>query len=300
MEILEFLKLVKRKKQTVISVILLFLTLSLLAIAVQPFKYGATSQVLVIQNIGYNGDPYNTSRSNEYLSNLLARVITSSSFFQEVLNSGYNVNADYFGQTQKKQMKNWNQTVEAKAINDSGIIDITVYHPDKMQASQISQAIDQVLYAKNSNYHGYGDKVTVKMIDQPDVSTLPVKPNIILNLSLGLIFGLIFAGLFIYLFPDDKHSFRFWPSRQKRQPRSDDYDESQVKVDWHQINEVLAKKSFSSLSAIENKKPEIKIEPIKAEEKKVINEEIVHENVIKKPHENFESILSRGNINNLK
>jgi len=210
MELKEFMLLVAKKKMTIFFIVIIFVILALILTVIQPFKYGSSSQVLVIQNSA-SPDPYLASKSTEYLSNILAKVVYSNSFFENVLSSGYFVDKNYFGKTVKDQMKAWSKTVSAKAINDSGIISLSVYHTDRAQAESIARAVIYTLQTKHGLYRGSGSNVSVKIIDEPITSNYPVKPNLIFNFSLALALGLIFAGMYIYLFPEEKYNIKLSP-----------------------------------------------------------------------------------------
>lgn len=215
MELKEFISLAARKKATIFFMVIIFLILAIILSLIQPFKYGASSQVLVIQNSA-NPDPYAISKSAEYLSNILAKVISSNSFFSSVLDSGFFLDKTYFGQTAKEQMKTWNKTVGAKATSDSGIISLTVYHTDRTQAELINRAVVYTLQTKHGLYHGGGD-ISIKVIDEPITGNYPVQPNLILNFGLSLVLGLIFSLAFVYLFPEEKYDIKLarwrWPAR---------------------------------------------------------------------------------------
>lgn len=208
----KYFSLIKTRKQTIFTIVILFLILSSILTFSQSLKYGAKSKLLVVQNYSVGTDPYAISRSNEYLSNILTQVVYSNSFFTEVLGSGFGISKDYFGSDTRKQMKKWEKTISARAINDTGIITIDVYHPDQYQAGQIAQAINYILKTKNKFYHGGGSQVEVKIIDQPIISRFPIKPNIVLNFSLAFVFGIIFGLLYIYLLPGEKYSIDLLPS----------------------------------------------------------------------------------------
>lgn len=212
MELKEFISLAARKKATIFFIVIIFLTLAIVLSLIQPFKYGASSRVLVIQNFA-NPDSYATSKSAEYLSNVLAKVISANSFFNSVLDSGYFIDKTYFGQTVKGQMKIWNKTVSAKAVNDLGIISLNVYHPDRAQAELINRAIVYTLKTKHGFYYGGGD-VSIKVIDEPITGDYPVQPNLILNFGLSLVLGLIFSLTFVYLFLEEKYDIK--PARLRR------------------------------------------------------------------------------------
>lgn len=197
----QFVNLAGRRKQTVFIITVVFLIIVALFTFLQPLRYSATSRLLVVQNYGPNTDAYNVSRSNQFLSNLLAQVVYSDSFYEQVMASGYNINQNIFSKETNKRKQEWQNMVYTRAIADTGMISLKVYHQDKIVANKINQAIAYTLMTKNSQYHGLGDNVKVKVIDSSTLSDWPVKPNIILNLLLGLLAGLAVSLYLIYLFP---------------------------------------------------------------------------------------------------
>jgi len=240
MNIQEYINVLKQKKQTVFSSVALFLVFAVILTVIQPFKYGSETKILVVQKNQYGVDPYQVNKANEYVSAVLADVITSNSFFNEVINSGFAVNRNYFPARLEDQSKEWKKTVKANSSN-RGIITLSVFHKDKYQADQIIRAINVALKDKHAFYHGSGDNIEIRIIDQPFTSELPVKPNVVLNLVFGILFGLLFALTYVYLFPEDKYNLRLWPRRKSKRRyneaqemdfdrninRSRDYDEAQ-------------------------------------------------------------------------
>jgi capsular polysaccharide biosynthesis protein len=203
---MEFKNFWQMKKQTIAVITIIVLVLGSVYTFTKPFKYGARSQVLVIQDGASGVDPFAVSRSVEYLSSLLSKVVYSNSFFNMTMNSGFDIEKDYFQGDSIKQMKTWQKTVSAKSLENSGMINITVYHSSPYQAKQIALAVNQVLMTQNSNYQGLGSSVRVIVTDEPVVSRYPIYPNIPLNLGLSLIFGLALGFLYAYLLPDEKHN----------------------------------------------------------------------------------------------
>lgn len=216
MNINQFLETIWKKKQTFASLLIAFLTIAILVSAVQPFKYGSSLNLLTVLNLKETTDPYTVSKSNDYLSNLLARIVSSNSFYEQVMSSGFNVDQNYFSGSDKQKMKKWARTVTAKSVADTGVISINVYHTNRAQAEEIARAVAYVLETDNAQYHGFGDSVTIKEIDKPITSTFPVKPDIVLNLSLGLAFSVLFFLCYIYLFPEEKYDVRLWPKKRNR------------------------------------------------------------------------------------
>ncbi len=209
---------IRSKFQTIFVVILIFLSVSLILTFIQPLKFETTSKMLIIQNFSQETDPYAASRSNQYLSSVLSEVVSSNSFYQEVLNSGYEIDKSYFKQTgflASDELKAWQKTASAKPIGDTGVIEVSAYHTNRGQAEQISKAINFVMKTKNQNYHGSGDRVTIKVIDDPNTSNYPVKPNIALNAVLAVAFGSVFSLAFIYLFPGQDYNVKLIPGRKK-------------------------------------------------------------------------------------
>jgi len=222
MDLKEFLFLIKRKRQTIILMVLSATILVAAASLLFPLRYEAKARLLITQDTG-SADAYTVSRSNEYLGNLFAQVTRSSSFFDLVSGSQYNVDQAYFTGSYAQKIKTWRNTVQTRTLSDSGIIEISVYHTSPYQAQQIALAVNDVMINKNTNYQGNGDKVKINVIDQPLVSSYPVKPNLFQNAALAAIFSLIFALFYIYILPEQRYDWRlFGPKKQKhRQERKE-------------------------------------------------------------------------------
>lgn len=216
MELKEFLELINKKKQTILSVVLVFLIITVIFTIIQPLEYSTESRLMVVQNFKEGTDPYAAAKSNEYLSSILSKVVISSEFFDEVIVSGYNVDSSYFSSDPKKTMKKWEKMIEAKPVNDTGIIMINIFHKDRYQAEQIANSINYILKTKHTNYHGGGDAVKIKIIDKPITSKWPVKPNIPMNVGFGIFFGLIIALIYINIFPEEEYDVKFFPKKKKK------------------------------------------------------------------------------------
>lgn len=216
MEINEFFKLIGKRKQTIFAIVLLFVFVASVLTLIQPLRYESRSKLLVLQDFGDNFDPYSAAKSNEYLSNLLARITTSEVFFEEMADSGFNVDGKYFSDRADKKLKIWEKTVVAKAVNDSGIISVNIYHTDRYQTEQIARAVNYVLKTKNSQFYAGGSSVNIKVIDEPIVSKWPVKPNAPLNIGFAIILGFISGLFYIYILPDEKYSLRILPKPRNR------------------------------------------------------------------------------------
>ena len=244
-------RFLKRKKNTIISIILLFVFLGGVLTFSQTFKYGAKSQILVIQEGGAGVDPFAVSRSVEYLSTLFSQVIYSNSFYDLVMESNYNIDKNYFAGDSTQRMKKWRKTVDAKSLTDSGMINITVYHSDVYQAKQIALAINQVLVTQNSNYQGMGSSVRIMVIDQPVVSSYPLKPNLPINLIVSIILGVLCAFSYTYIFPEEKYNFSLWAKKKKRFVHHIQADLAPVHDIYEEVEE-KDKRSYENRADINN------------------------------------------------
>ncbi len=223
MELGEFIKILKNKKQTILTVMLLFILLAVAFTFVQPQKYSSESKLLVIQELPAGIDPYQISKSNEYVSSLLTQVILANSFFRETLNAGFNINKNYFPESGDKQMRMWKKTVKVSS-DANGIISIKVYNNNRVQVDQINQAIDFVLINKHQLYHGFGDAVKIKIIEQPVTSDNPIQPNIFINIGFALAFGLLVSMTYVYLFPETRYNLHLSPTPRQYHSTPDNYN----------------------------------------------------------------------------
>ncbi len=211
MNSLEFLKLLQKRKQTLVSAVIICLAVAMPLVVFQSFKYEASFKLLVSQEFTSGTDAYTISQSNDYLSKLLARVVESQSFYNEVVDSGFQINKDYFrkGADKEEEIERWNKVVEAGSPNiGNGIIEIQILHPDRQQADQIAQGVNYILQTKNQEYHSLNDSIFLKTIDGPIVSERPVKPNIFVIFPFTIVLALFLAGVYIYYFPEDKYDLK--------------------------------------------------------------------------------------------
>ena len=234
MEFLDFIKLIKKKSGTILTIVFVIIVLTVGVSFITPLKYGAKSSLLVMQDAG-SADAYTLSKSNEYLGNLFAQVVYSGSFYDSVLSSQYNIDKNYFSGSYSDQLRTWQKMVATKTISDTGIIEVNVYHQNPYQAQQISLAINDIMINKNNDYQGNGQLVKVRVIDQPLVSAYPVKPNLPQNIVLALAGGLLFSLIYIYLCPEEKYDIKLW---SRRKNKKDKHFTHSVKIDYPLENSV--------------------------------------------------------------
>lgn len=170
----------------------------------QPLKYGTESRVMISQRVGLGVDMYTMSKSNEYLSNTMAEVVRSTSFFHDVLNSDPGVDRAYFTMNSGKQLKTWRKTVDVSVLSDSGVVVISVYHTNRAQAMQLASAINNTIRLKSNSYFNSNSELSIKVLDEPVVSNWPIKPNVLVNILSSLLMGLALATFYIYVLATSK------------------------------------------------------------------------------------------------
>jgi capsular polysaccharide biosynthesis protein len=167
----------------------------------ETLKYSSQIRMLIIQPAALNVDPYTAIRSAEQIGNNLAQVVYTTDFFQKVTgasNASFVIDPTYFPDNDAKRRKKWIQTVSVKVENGTGLLNITVYHPNKEQATSIARAIAYVMTTEGANYVG-GTALQIRLVDEPLVSRFPVKPNIPVNGFTGLILGALFGIAYVIL-----------------------------------------------------------------------------------------------------
>ena len=163
----------------------------MLALAIsflQPLKYASTVRLMVLQDIGSSVDAYTASRSEERIAENLSTILYTTSFFNAVMNAGYGIDPANFHEEDYRKRQDWMKTVSATVSRGAGIMTISAYHEDVLQAEQIVKAVATVLTEQAQMYTS-GGNVEVRLIDDPLNSRWPVKPNILANVFSGFVLG---------------------------------------------------------------------------------------------------------------
>lgn len=155
-----------------------------------PLQYSATMRMLIINKQLAQADPYTAIRASERISDNLAQIVYTTSFYEKVMNAKFNIDQSVFPADEIKKRKIWRETIETRVIRGSGMLVVTVYHRDPAQAEQIARAIAFVLTTEGWQYVGGGD-LDVKLVDEPLKSRFPVRPNIPANAFMGFVLGII-------------------------------------------------------------------------------------------------------------
>lgn len=164
------------------------LTCAVLFSFVLPLEYSSTTKILITPKVE-GVDPYTASRSAESAADQLASLLTTSSIYTAVFNSGYGVDKEYFPEDVVKFQKKWNKTVSASVTRGSGIMTIVAYHTDPKEAEALASAIAYVYVTDGRRY--VNGEIVVQIIDNAINSRYPVRPNVLVNALSGLFLGII-------------------------------------------------------------------------------------------------------------
>jgi capsular polysaccharide biosynthesis protein len=177
-----------RRWQTIILFGLLGLVLALIISFIQPLRYSSTVRLLILQDLGSSVDAYTASRSEERIAENLSTIVYTSTFFDQVFSSGFQVDTKNFPKDDIKRRREWARTVDAAVSHGTGLLTITAYHTDVTQAEQLVRAIAFVLTQHVKEYTS-GGSVQMRLVDAPLSSQWPVKPNILANIASGFFLG---------------------------------------------------------------------------------------------------------------
>lgn len=187
-----------RRFHTVLMFGLLGLVLALIVSFVQPLRYSSTVRLLILQNLGSSVDAYTASRSEERIAEDLSTIIYTSTFFDQVMASGFQIDTKVFPKEDVKRRRVWAQTVDATVSHGTGLLTIAAYHTDVQQAEQLVRAISSVLTQHVKEYTS-GGNVEMRLVDAPLDSQWPVKPNILANIASGFFLGCLVGAAYILL-----------------------------------------------------------------------------------------------------
>lgn len=193
---LDVTQLLERHWKTIAVSALIVMVAAALLSFVRPLEYSSTMRLLIIQKAGVNLDPYTAIRSAERIADNLSQVIYTSVFYDKVTEAGFAIDKTYFKAAENKRREQWAKMVTTQVTHETGFLEVTVYHRDKDQASEIARAIAFVLTTEGNDYIG-GHDLEIQLVDTPLQSRFPVRPNIPLNAFLGAVIGTILSSLYV-------------------------------------------------------------------------------------------------------
>lgn len=195
MQPINYFQATRREWKKVLGAALLVALLAALFSFARPLEYGATLRLLVIQRSSLGLDPYTAIRSAERVSEHLANVVYTSSFFEQVMSSEFDIDQSVFKRDERKRREQWGRMIETQIARGTGILTITAYHPQREQAERVASAIGSVLQTSGWTYvGGSGADLQVRVVDAPLAGRWPARPPVGANAFGGLVLG-AFLGI---------------------------------------------------------------------------------------------------------
>ena len=198
MDIKQAIKIIYQKKWLVFWLTVLGAVLAFDLAVIQNPKYRASSRVLIIQKQVAGQDIYSISKSAQYLGKILREGIYSDSFFEKVIESPYQIEQSDFPESVKDRRKQWQKDIKVTIIRDLGIIEVDVFDFEKEKAEQISLAVTSVLEANHQLYHGAGENLELRVLDNPLVSQKPDASRLWFSSVIGGMVGFLIGLSWIF------------------------------------------------------------------------------------------------------
>lgn len=193
-----FTHILVRRYRVIVLVGLAFAVVSLGLSFLFPLEYRADSQLLIISKARYGVDPYTVAKSTERIGENLAQVIGTNDFFEKVLARNENLNTERFQNVSDRvRRKRWEKAVQGTVVFGTSILAVNAYHTDADQAKLYAQTVMNTLIETAPEY--IGTDVTLKVVNQPIVTTWPVRPNIPANMAVGFVAGILGMSAFVLL-----------------------------------------------------------------------------------------------------
>jgi|SRR5688572_17842616 len=173
---------------------------ALLALAVsflQPLQYNSTVRLLITQPGSVNVDAFTVLKSNERIAQNLSQLLRTSTFFENILAQAQGVNVDYFPAAEYERRAAWNRSISTSVDTGSGLMTVSVYHPDVTQARSLVVAASNEIAKQAPNY--FGSAIRVQVIDSPLDSRWYARPNFMNNAVYGLFTGIMLGILWSLL-----------------------------------------------------------------------------------------------------
>lgn len=158
--------------------------------------YRADSQVLIIPDSRYGVDPYTAIRLAEQVGSNLSQIVETSDFSRKVLArvEGRVDLSEYLTASELERRKAWSKDIDASVTFGTGVMTVGTYHQDPQAAILLNQAVITTMLSDASEY--IGSNVTLKIVNQPVASELPVRPHLLVVVLIAALFGALLAVIF--------------------------------------------------------------------------------------------------------
>lgn len=216
--------------------IMLTASLTFLVSALIPPTYGSEAEIIILQK-NLDADAYKAAKSSEYAAAIIKRVVRSTNFMEGVLNSRFGIK-DTFGSDPKKRITNWDNTVVAGAVADTGILKIKILTKDKGENSKIMNAVIEKLINDGTRYHG-NPNIELKKIGGPIFYEKPEYPNVLGNTVIAGLIGLFLGLGLILVFGENVDSWIYRNPRARNAGK-----ELEIEQELTKLAPILTKTEF--------------------------------------------------------
>ena len=210
--------------KNILTICLLAILAGLVAFSISIWttpKYKSTFKLLAVSNQS-NVDTYTAAKTANYITGILGEVVYSDSLINSVYSANSNL-VDDLGYGSERRLRQWKKTVKVNVLENKGLMIVDVYGNDKIKTNSLANTLALVIINNHGNYDGAGDKITIKMIDQPSVYDSWATTKILENTILGLIVGLLLGFTFVVIFPghrlfkfNKKEKYSYPPAKEQK------------------------------------------------------------------------------------
>lgn len=189
------LHILQKQIKLILSWGIIFALISTIICFILPWQYSASTQVLFISSDRSGVDPYTQSKSAERIGENISQVMKTTDFYQKVMkNTSFTIDKNVWNNlSERAQRKKWNKDVMASMAYGTSLMNINVYSKNKKEAANLASAVAGTLSTYGWEY--VGGNVTIKLVSLPLVSTIPARPNFILNIIIGFLVGVLISSM---------------------------------------------------------------------------------------------------------
>lgn len=185
--------LLKRYKLLVFAGVVGALLSLLLNFLIFPLEYRADAQILIISQTRTGVDPYTVIRSAERVGENLIQIMKTEDFLNKVLqNTDIASKLDLSNLSEKQRRNLWSKTIDTSVVYGTGVLNVSAYNQSPGLAEEIAGAVVETLVSRGWEYVG-GD-VVIKVVNSPVATSLPVRPNLPVNVFVGFLAGILIMG----------------------------------------------------------------------------------------------------------
>ena len=152
-----------------------------------PLEYSSSVRLLITQPNTVNVDSFTVLKSNERIAQNLAQLLSTSSFFDNIVAQAENLDRSQIPQNEYDKRRYWNNAINVGVEAGSGLMTITVFDERVTQARSLVVAASNEIAKQAPNY--FGSVVRVAVIDSPLDSRWYARPNILMNTAYGAVIG---------------------------------------------------------------------------------------------------------------